>query len=128
MGVGSSLPAIVAGVALLIWQVGVRADRANNSNHMYFQLFSPYPPRIQTSPSDPSVSPLPPPKSDLPPSPSNTMPALWKRHTVKQLKLVLPGALLTYYLDTIHVFLSILHGNGGFWARCGYLNRCVLNL
>ena len=41
MGVGSSLPALVAGVALLIWQVGVRADRANNSNHMYFQLFSP---------------------------------------------------------------------------------------
>lgn len=76
---------------------------------------------------DPSALPLPlPPKSDLLPSPSNTMHAPRRRHILKQLKLVLPGAVLTYYLETIHVFLSMLQGNGGFWARYGYLDKCVV--
>lgn len=72
-----------------------------------------------------SISPPPPPlslpqKPDLPPSKPKTH-VLWSRHTLKQLQLVLPGAALTYYLGTIHVFLNILHGSGGFWARCGHL-------
>ena len=83
---------------------------------------------MSTSPSPPSVSVSPPPKSDRLPSPSNTKHVPWRRHTLKQLKLVLPGAALTYYLETIHVFLSMLHGTGGFWARCGYLNKCVVDL
>ena len=83
-------------------------------------------PRTMSTPYEgPSVSPLPlpRPKSDLPPSPMYTP---WRRHTIKQLKLVLPGAAVTYYLGTIHVFLNILHGTGGFWARYGYYLKSII--
>jgi hypothetical protein len=41
----------------------------------------------------------------------------WTEHTLRQLKLVLPGAAITYYLGTLNNFYSILHGTGGSWAR-----------
>ncbi|PPQ95249.1 hypothetical protein CVT26_014940 [Gymnopilus dilepis] len=43
----------------------------------------------------------------------------WATHALRQLKLVLPGALITYYLGTFHDFWSILQGtSGGALARC----------
>ncbi|EGN99268.1 hypothetical protein SERLA73DRAFT_73804 [Serpula lacrymans var. lacrymans S7.3] len=33
-------------------------------------------------------------------------------HTLRQLKFVIPGTAITYYLDTYHVFLSLLTNNG----------------
>ncbi|KAH9481733.1 hypothetical protein JR316_0006260 [Psilocybe cubensis] len=41
----------------------------------------------------------------------------WTEHTLRQLKLVLPGAAITYYLGTLNDFWGIIEGNGGFWAR-----------
>lgn len=40
----------------------------------------------------------------------------WSQHTLRQLKLVLPGAAITYYLGTFHEFLLIFNG-GGSWGR-----------
>ena len=44
----------------------------------------------------------------------------FSRHTLKQLKFVLPGGLLTYYFDSYHVLLRILNGEAGKegWSRC----------
>lgn len=43
----------------------------------------------------------------------------FSRHTLKQLKFVLPGGLLTYYYDSHNVLLRILNGEGGVrsWGR-----------
>ncbi|TFK40347.1 hypothetical protein BDQ12DRAFT_680790 [Crucibulum laeve] len=41
----------------------------------------------------------------------------WKENAFRQLKLVVPGALLTYYLGTLHEFWSIVIGLGGSWGR-----------
>ncbi|EJF64675.1 hypothetical protein DICSQDRAFT_99951 [Dichomitus squalens LYAD-421 SS1] len=43
----------------------------------------------------------------------------FSRHTVKQLKFVLPGGLLTYYFDSWNVLLRILNGQAGEgrWSR-----------
>ncbi|KAI0636077.1 hypothetical protein C8Q77DRAFT_613462 [Trametes polyzona] len=41
----------------------------------------------------------------------------FSRHTLKQLKFVLPGGLLTYYFDSHNVFLRILGGEGTGWGR-----------
>ncbi|PPQ85387.1 hypothetical protein CVT25_006418 [Psilocybe cyanescens] len=41
----------------------------------------------------------------------------WTQHTLRQLKLVLPGAAITYYLGTLNDFWKIIQGNGGSWAR-----------
>jgi len=41
----------------------------------------------------------------------------WTEHTLRQLKLVLPGAAITYYLGTLNDFWGILQGTGGAWAR-----------
>ncbi|KAI0775058.1 hypothetical protein BD413DRAFT_292492 [Trametes elegans] len=43
----------------------------------------------------------------------------FSRHTLKQLKFVLPGGLLTYYFDSHNVFLRILRGESGVqgWSR-----------
>lgn len=37
----------------------------------------------------------------------------FSRHTLKQLKFVLPGGLLTYYFDSYNVLLRLLNGEGG---------------
>ncbi|KAH9945223.1 uncharacterized protein BXZ73DRAFT_96214 [Epithele typhae] len=43
----------------------------------------------------------------------------FSRHTLKQLKFVLPGGLLTYYFDSPHILLHMLEAEGGStgWAR-----------
>ncbi|EIW57706.1 uncharacterized protein TRAVEDRAFT_150319 [Trametes versicolor FP-101664 SS1] len=43
----------------------------------------------------------------------------FSRHTLKQLKFVLPGGLTTYYFDSHNVFLRILAGDGAVqgWGR-----------
>lgn len=41
----------------------------------------------------------------------------WTQHTVRQLKLVLPGVAITYYLGTLDDFWKILLGTGGWWAQ-----------
>ncbi|KDR76188.1 hypothetical protein GALMADRAFT_247417 [Galerina marginata CBS 339.88] len=40
----------------------------------------------------------------------------WTKHAVRQVKLVVPGAAVTYYLGTLDDFWKILHGSGGSWA------------
>ncbi|KAH9902630.1 hypothetical protein C8Q73DRAFT_785290 [Cubamyces lactineus] len=55
----------------------------------------------------------------------------FSRHTLKQLKFVLPGGLLTYYFDSHDVLLSILRGEDGagswgrFAARVSLLSAAV---
>ncbi|KAI0749600.1 hypothetical protein C8Q80DRAFT_1162851 [Daedaleopsis nitida] len=55
----------------------------------------------------------------------------FSRHTLKQLKFVLPGGLVTYYLDSHNVLLSILKGDDGvqgwgrFAARVSLLSAAV---
>ncbi|KAI0833652.1 hypothetical protein BC628DRAFT_1308373 [Trametes gibbosa] len=55
----------------------------------------------------------------------------FSRHTLKQLKFVLPGGLLTYYFDSHNVFLRIWGGDwrtygwGGFAARLSILSAAV---
>ncbi|OSC99876.1 hypothetical protein PYCCODRAFT_1437849 [Trametes coccinea BRFM310] len=52
----------------------------------------------------------------------------FSRHTLKQLKFVLPGGLITYYFESHNVFLHILRGDygargwGRFAARISMLN------
>ncbi|KAM5538571.1 hypothetical protein V8D89_001413 [Ganoderma adspersum] len=43
----------------------------------------------------------------------------FSRHTLKQLKFVLPGGLLTYYFDSYNLLLRLLNGEGGDqgWSR-----------
>ncbi|KAI0368025.1 hypothetical protein BV20DRAFT_949026 [Pilatotrama ljubarskyi] len=43
----------------------------------------------------------------------------FSRHTLKQLKFVLPGGLLTYYFDSHNVLLGLLKGTSGAndWSR-----------
>ncbi|KAI0787953.1 hypothetical protein C8Q74DRAFT_1255015 [Fomes fomentarius] len=55
----------------------------------------------------------------------------FSRHTLKQLKFVLPGGLLTYYYDSHNMLLRILSGEGGvrswgrFAARASLLSAAV---
>src|SRR5688572_21910187 len=51
----------------------------------------------------------------------------WLEHTVRQLKLLVPGAAVTYYLGTIHDFAGILHGQGGSWAQYILVQRQVVS-
>ncbi|KAF5326841.1 hypothetical protein D9619_004232 [Psilocybe cf. subviscida] len=45
----------------------------------------------------------------------------WTQHTLRQLKLVIPGAALTYYLGTLNDFWLVLQGTGGQWGQlAGY--------
>lgn len=44
-----------------------------------------------------------------------TVPAA--QHTLRQLKLVVPGGAITYYLKTLHEFWRIAQGEGGSWGR-----------
>ncbi len=46
-----------------------------------------------------------------PPHPAMSLMS-FSRHTLKQLKFVLPGGLLTYYFDSYNVLLRILNGEG----------------
>lgn len=39
------------------------------------------------------------------------------QHALRQLKLVVPGAAITYYLETLHEFWRIVLGEGGWWGR-----------
>ena len=41
----------------------------------------------------------------------------WSQHVLRQLKLLVPGAAMTYYLRTLDEFWDILHGNGGSLAQ-----------
>lgn len=41
----------------------------------------------------------------------------WAQHTFRQLKLLVPGAAVTYYLHTLDEFWDVLHGSGGSWAQ-----------
>ena len=41
----------------------------------------------------------------------------WTQHALRQLKLLIPGAAITYYLRTWDEFWDILHGSGGSWAQ-----------
>ncbi|KAI0648964.1 hypothetical protein C8Q79DRAFT_1007555 [Trametes meyenii] len=43
----------------------------------------------------------------------------FSRHTLKQLKFVLPGGLLTYYFDSHNAFIHLLRGQDGVkdWSR-----------
>ncbi|KJA26274.1 hypothetical protein HYPSUDRAFT_36552 [Hypholoma sublateritium FD-334 SS-4] len=50
----------------------------------------------------------------------------WTEHTLRQLKLVLPGAAITYYLGTLNDFYNILGGDGGAWARLAGLGASGL--
>ncbi|KAF9557437.1 hypothetical protein CPC08DRAFT_640262 [Agrocybe pediades] len=49
----------------------------------------------------------------------------WTEHMLRQLKLVLPGALITYYLGTLNDFWNILQGTGGAWARYALVSSSV---
>jgi hypothetical protein len=40
------------------------------------------------------------------------------QHTLRQLKLVVPGGAITYYLATLQEFWRIAQGEGGSWGRC----------
>ena len=42
----------------------------------------------------------------------------WIDHTLRQLKLLVPGAVVTYYLGTVNDFLAVLYGQGGQWGQC----------
>lgn len=50
-------------------------------------------------------------------SPSKMRHVPWAQHALRQVKLLIPGAALTYYLGTLDEFWNILHGNAGSWAR-----------
>lgn len=50
----------------------------------------------------------------------------WSQHTLRQLKLVLPGAAITYYLGTFHEFLWIFNGAGGSLGRTAALGAAIL--
>ncbi|PPQ66559.1 hypothetical protein CVT24_007124 [Panaeolus cyanescens] len=52
----------------------------------------------------------------------------WTTHTIRQLKLVLPGWAITYYLGTLHNFWYILQGNGGSWAQTAALASSGLGI
>ena len=41
----------------------------------------------------------------------------WAQHALRQLKLLVPGAAMTYYLGTLDEFWGILHGHGGSLAQ-----------
>ena len=43
------------------------------------------------------------------------------RHTLKQLKFVLPGGVLTYYFDSHNLLLGILNGDAGSMAWAAYV-------
>ncbi|KAF9532619.1 hypothetical protein CPB83DRAFT_847079 [Crepidotus variabilis] len=40
----------------------------------------------------------------------------WPLHATRQLKLLVPGAALTWYLNTVQAFWWVLSGERGFWA------------
>ncbi|KAF8972129.1 hypothetical protein BDZ97DRAFT_1650461 [Flammula alnicola] len=50
----------------------------------------------------------------------------WTEHTLRQLKLVLPGVAITYYLGTLQDFWNILQGSGGSWAQLAGLGASGL--
>lgn len=43
--------------------------------------------------------------------------APWSQHALRQLKLLVPGAAMTYYLGTLDEFWDILRGSGGSLAQ-----------
>ena len=49
----------------------------------------------------------------------------WTQHALRQLKLLIPGAAITYYLRTWDEFWDILHGSGGSWAQ-SVLDRLLI--
>ncbi|KAF9048734.1 hypothetical protein BJ165DRAFT_1526153 [Panaeolus papilionaceus] len=55
-------------------------------------------------------------------------PVPWTTHTIRQLKLVLPGWAITYYLGTLNNFWDILQGNGGSWAQTAALASSGLGI
>ncbi|KAI0077901.1 hypothetical protein K474DRAFT_1642471 [Panus rudis PR-1116 ss-1] len=47
----------------------------------------------------------------------STLLASLSRHTLRQLKFILPGGLITFWLDTYHEFVRVLLGEQGSFAR-----------
>lgn len=45
-------------------------------------------------------------------------PSTPSQHVMRQLKLVIPGAAISYYLRTIQEFRRIAEGGVGGWSRC----------
>ncbi|PFH52979.1 hypothetical protein AMATHDRAFT_138797 [Amanita thiersii Skay4041] len=60
---------------------------------------------------------------------STSTPSLWSTHTFRQLKLVIPGVLATYYLGTLHHFWVVYQGHQGSWPQLSALillaNGCI---
>jgi len=52
----------------------------------------------------------------------------WSQHALGQLKLLVPGAAMTYYLGTLDEFWDILHGNGGSLAQSAAFVISLLSL
>lgn len=71
--------------------------------------------------SSPVASPSNPPTTTSQPTASSSKSRVrhvpWTEHTLRQLKLVIPGAAITYYLGTLDDFWKILQGFGGSWAQ-----------
>ncbi|KAF8349112.1 hypothetical protein F5887DRAFT_1060013 [Amanita rubescens] len=44
-------------------------------------------------------------------------PPRWSQHTLRQLKLVIPGVAVTYYLGTLHEIWRLYHGHVGSWPH-----------
>ncbi|KIL67582.1 hypothetical protein M378DRAFT_73345 [Amanita muscaria Koide BX008] len=54
------------------------------------------------------------------------MSSLWSRHTARQLKLAIPGLLVTYYLGTLPEIWGVYYGQVGTWPRSAAL-ICLVN-
>ncbi|KAF8626996.1 hypothetical protein AX15_004580 [Amanita polypyramis BW_CC] len=52
---------------------------------------------------------------------SYNLPGFSSQHTLRQLKLVIPGAVVTYYLGTLHEIWRVYHGQVGSWPRSAAL-------
>jgi len=52
----------------------------------------------------------------------------WTQHALRQMKLLIPGAVMTYYLGTLDEFWDILHGNGGSLAQSAAFIVSLLGL
>jgi hypothetical protein len=46
---------------------------------------------------------------------------LYSQHTLRQLKLIVPGVVITYFLGTLHELWGVYHGQVGSWPRSAAL-------
>ena len=47
------------------------------------------------------------------------------RRILRQLQLVVPGGIITYYLGTVHEFAQVIQGVAGSWGR--YVLGCSIS-